>query len=314
MSGLPQTPQRYAPGQYVARPGTPGQLPMGTPPQRPTMNYRPGMPLQPHTPQQQQQQQQAMMAGRGIAMTPQQMHYNQQLQQQQQQQFQQQYLQQQQQMARAGLAPGPGGAMRPGMALQQPQSQMFAYTGATSIAGGIGIPAQQHPALIQPAAMRKRKSNRPGQEVAGAAGAAAADEGDELDSIQPYNISLARYQNNHNLMSEIFMAVPTSAITPPKHYYEDMSYEAAKTELEALDASIEECKKEHADRVRAIQSSREEFAELAKTLVGAADADAIRTAVEEKFGMAFVDNPYRTIERVPVTAVDAAEGAVYKQL
>ncbi|KAJ1734321.1 hypothetical protein LPJ61_001142, partial [Coemansia biformis] len=190
----------------------------------------------------------------------------------------------------------------------QQQPQPFAYTGNTSMAGGVGVPGQQsHPALIHPGSVRKRKSNKAGQEP-------AADEGDELDNIQPYSISLARYQNNHNLMSEIFMALPTSAVTLPKHYYEGMDVDAAKKELEALEASIEECKKEHEGRVCSMREDRDEFAELARTLAGSADADVIKKAVEAKFGMEFVDNPYRTIERVPVLAIDSVEGAVYKQL
>ncbi|PIA15790.1 hypothetical protein COEREDRAFT_87540 [Coemansia reversa NRRL 1564] len=334
MSGPPQTPIRYAQNQqFMARPGTPGQqIQMSTPTgqqQRPMMQFRPGMPMQAHTPQQQQQQQQMLMAGmgRGVQLTPQQQaHYNQQL---QQHYYQQQQQQQQQQIGAQMLRPGMAHAqanagMRPGFPQQpQPQQQQqqspFAYTGTTSIAvNGVGISGQQgHPALIQPQTPtqggRKRKSTKAAQDTAAATSEEAG--GDELDNIQASSISLGRYQNNHNLMAEIFVALPTSTINVPKHYYEDLDADTLDSEVERLSESVEECKKTHAQRMETMKQDRDEFTEMIQMLTAkGSDANEIKRTVEERFGMEFVDNPYRVIERVPVDSIDSPEGAVYKQL
>ncbi|KAJ2851543.1 hypothetical protein IWW36_001027 [Coemansia brasiliensis] len=286
MSGPQQTPIRYAPNQqYIARPG---QM-LGTPPsaqhqQRPMMQYRPNMAMQ--TPNQ------AMM-NRGMgSVTPQ---------QQQQLQQQQQYMQQQQ-MMRPNMMQG---QMRPNM--QQP----FAYTGNTSMAvAGVGVNGQQaHPALIQQQQQQQRK--RKGKTGDG------ADEGvtvgDELDSIQPYNISMARYQNNHNLMSEIFVALPTSTIDVPKHYYEDMSSESLENTISGLTEQVAESKKEHGEKLDRMQKGREEFAELMHML-RENNADEVKKVAKERFDMEFVDNPYSTVERVPIDKVEAVESPIYKQL
>ncbi|KAJ2350698.1 hypothetical protein IWW50_000782 [Coemansia erecta] len=278
MSGPPQTPIRYAPNQqFIGRPGTPNQM-LGTPGQRPMMQYRPGMAVQ--TPPQ-------MMMNRG-GVTPQQAHLTQ-LQQQQHMQ-QQQQLQQQQQM------------MRPNMGQVRPNVQPFAYTGNTSMAlSGVGVNGQQaHPSLIQ---QRKRKGKTDADESAG----------DDLDNLQPHSISLARYQNNHSLMSEIFVALPTSTIDVPKHYYEDVDRAQLEQNVEALSSEMSESRKGHQDALEQMQESRGEFAELVRVLTEG-DADAVKRMAGERFGMEFVDNPYRTVERVAVDKVEAAENPVYKQL
>ncbi|KAJ2807249.1 hypothetical protein H4R20_001362 [Coemansia guatemalensis] len=339
MSGPPQTPIRYAQNQqFMARPGTPGQqIQMGTPTgqhqqqQRPMMQFRPGIPMQAQTPQQQQQQQQMLMAGmgRGAQLTPQQQaHYTQQL---QQHYYQQQQQQMGAQMMRPGMAHAqPGVGMRPGFAQQQQQHQQqqhhqqqspFAYTGNMSMAvNGVGIPGQQgHPSLIQPQTPtqggRKRKSTKAAQDTAAASATADEAGGDELDNMQASSISLGRYQNNHNLMAEIFVALPTSTINIPKHYYEELDAATLGAEVERLSESVEECKKTHAQRMEAMKQDSDEFAEMIRMLSAkGSDANEIKRTVEERFGMEFVDNPYRVMERVPVDSIDSPEDAVYKQL
>ncbi|ORX74102.1 hypothetical protein DL89DRAFT_264067, partial [Linderina pennispora] len=49
------------------------------------------------------------------------------------------------------------------------------------------------------------------------------DSGDELDQFQPFKISLKRYQQNHSMMSDVFVALPTSTVEVPKHYYEELN-------------------------------------------------------------------------------------------
>ncbi|KAJ1961245.1 hypothetical protein GGI12_003355 [Dipsacomyces acuminosporus] len=328
MSGLPQTPNRYTPNrQFIARPGVPQQqqaqtphMALGTPTQRPGMlGFRPGMtPLQQH-------QQQMYLAGANrqmpaIAnMTPQQ-------QAQYTHQLQQQYLQQQ--MAGQQARPQPGmaaaghpqmaGNMRPGV----PQQSPFLYANSQSMAvTGVGIQGQQpHPALIQPHTPTQQGRKRKTKTASDGTSAADADDGvgsgDELDQLQPYNISVARYQNNHNLMSDIFIALPTSTIRIPKHYYEGLDKAAVKSNLDSLGASLEECEKEHKETIERIKKDRGEFSDMLKTLVNAKyeDVDQVKKSLESQFGMQFVDNPYTTVQRVPITKIDAAEGATYKQL
>lgn len=272
----------------------------------------------PLTPQQQQQQQmylanQQRVAQGGINMvglTP-----------QQQAQYSQHLLQQQQQQQQ--MRPGmmmPNG-MRPGMSQYSQQQQQFMYTGNTSMAvGGVGIQdQQQHPALIQQqqnaaalAAMKRK--NKSANDVS--AMAVAVEDGDELDHLQPYNVSLARYQNNHNLMSEIFIALPTSTINVPNHYYEELKKDDLDGELTKLGESIESCEKDHKERLQKGQQEKREFAEMIKTLVDAKyeDIDKIKTKFEHKFEMEFVNDPYSTVVQVPISKIEAAEGAVYKQL
>ncbi|KAJ1677178.1 hypothetical protein EV182_006710, partial [Spiromyces aspiralis] len=71
-------------------------------------------------------------------------------------------------------------------------------------------------------------------------GGMASDEdglisGDELDTIQQRDIALARYINNHDIVSEIVTALPISAIEIPKHYYEHLD----KNELQKLISELE---------------------------------------------------------------------------
>ncbi|KAI8325724.1 hypothetical protein GQ54DRAFT_254302 [Martensiomyces pterosporus] len=324
MSRPPQTPIQYTPNrQFIARPGSGQQqphVPLGTPtPQRPSvLAYRPGMTPQQLTPQQQQMYMAGANRGPPVGnMTPQQ-------QAQYSHQLQQQFLQQQQQQQQQQMRPPPGmappqmaGSMRPGM----PQQQQFMYAGGQSMAiAGVGVPGQQpHPALIQPHTPTHHGRKRKGKAAHEAPGTGADDgvgSGDELDQLQPYNISVARYQNNHNLMSEIFIALPTSTIDVPKHYYEGLDKDTIKGNLDALGASLEGCEKEHKDAIDGMKKERAEFTEMLKALVGAKDEDIdeIKRSLESKFGMEFVDNPYRTVERVPITKIDAVEGATYKQL
>ncbi|KAJ2040420.1 hypothetical protein IW146_009334 [Coemansia sp. RSA 922] len=316
MSGPQQTPTRYPPNQqYTPRPGMPGQMPMGTPTpqQRPgMMQYRPGMQMTP-----QQQQQLYMSANRGMPvgnMTPQmQAQYNQQL--------QQQYMHQQQingQMRPSmGGMPATGAGMRPGA----PQQQQYMYAGNSGMAAaGVAMHGQQpHPALIQPPtptqAGRKRKGKTANDTTPGILDDGAGS-GDELDNLQPYSISLARYQNNHNLMSEIFVALPTSTISLPKHYYENLEVSVVAGELDKLNSSIEQCGEEHESRMQDIKKSRDGFAEMIGTLVNAKyeDVDKIKKDLESQFDMEFVNSPYRTVERVAIDKIQPVENTVYKQL
>ncbi|KAJ2134107.1 hypothetical protein GGH17_002954, partial [Coemansia sp. RSA 788] len=189
--------------------------------------------------------------------------------------------------------------MRPNMAQARP-AQPFAYTGSTSMAvSGVGVNGQQaHGPLVQ---QRKRKGKNDG------------DEGDELDNIQPHSISLARYQNNHNLMSEIFVALPTSTIDIGKHYYEDADPAQLEQTTKVLGADIEESKHEHEEAIRQMHEGREEFAEFVRVL-GQSSASDVRRMARERLDMEFVDNPYRTIERVAVDKIDAIDAPIYKQL
>ncbi|KAJ2157007.1 hypothetical protein GGF46_004804 [Coemansia sp. RSA 552] len=320
MSGPPQTPIRYAPNQQqFMRPGTPRQMAMSPAGQRPMMQFRPGVPLQ--TPQQQQQQMllAAAAAGRGAPLTP-----------QQQAQLQQQFAQHHQQMRPGMMHPQAAMGMRPGMGAppqqqqqQQQQQNPFAFTGGTSMTvGGVGLQGQQpHPALIQPPTptgqQRRAGSGTPTQ---GRKAAGKPDDeegtGDELDSMQPYSISVARYRTNHNTMADIFVALPTSTIDVPKHYYQDMDRAGLDAALERAQGEIEESKAEHGQRMEAQKASRDEFAELIQVLAStkSADADQIRQTVGERFGMAFVDDPYRPVARVEIKSAPSTEGAVYKQL
>ncbi|KAJ2500008.1 hypothetical protein GGH96_003046 [Coemansia sp. RSA 1972] len=282
MSGPPQTPIRYAPNQQYIRPGTPIQ--MLTPGQMPGM---PGTPVQMlangqmHTPQRPMMQYRPTMNGQTPIMnrTPQQA----QAQQAQMNALQHQYMQQQ--------------MMRPNMAQARP-NQPFAYTGSASMAvSGVGVNGQQaHGPLVQ---HRKRKDK--------------GDEGDELDNIQPHSISLARYQNNHNLMSEIFVALPTSTIDKPTHYYENADSKGLEQTTRMLGAEMEESKREHKEAMEESKREHEEFAEFVRVL-GESSAGDVRRMAQEKLDMEFVDNPYRTIERVAVDKIDATDAPVYKQL
>ncbi|KAJ1752704.1 hypothetical protein LPJ79_000960 [Coemansia sp. RSA 1821] len=137
--------------------------------------------------------------------------------------------------------------------------------------------------------------------------------GDELDSIQPYSISMARYQNNHNLMSEIFVALPTSTIDVPKHYYEEMNRESLESTISGLSEQVAESKEQHKQQLDRAQKGREEFSELMKML-RENNADEVKRVVKERFDMEFVDNPYSTVERVPIDKVETVESPVYKQL
>ncbi|KAJ2558700.1 hypothetical protein EV175_000666 [Coemansia sp. RSA 1933] len=323
MSGPPQTPNRYIHAttpqqqqQLLARQqATPQQQQLAMQQQlRPNMQFRPGMtPLQ---------QQQLYMANR-VGMTP-----------QQQQLYAQQYQQQQQQQMRPGMVypqqmAGGANVPRPGVPppQQQQQHNQFIHPGTASIAvAGVGVQGQQpHPALIQPQTPtgRRRKGNKGGSanDVTGNAsedhGAAAGGEsGDELDNLQPYNVSLMRYQNNHNLMSDIFVALPTSTINVPKHYYESLDKDRVKGDLEQYVTSFEESEKEHEAKIEELKKEREEFATLIKTLVEAkpAEIDQIKRQMESHFAMEFVNSPYKTVDRIAVDKIDAVEGAVYKQL
>ncbi|KAJ2063657.1 hypothetical protein GGI17_001593 [Coemansia sp. S146] len=315
MSGPQQTPTRYQPNQqYTPRPGMPGQMPMGTPTpqQRPgMMQYRPGMQMTP------QQQQLYMSANRGMPvgnMTPQ-------MQAQYTQQLQQQYLHQQQMNGQMrptmGGMPATGAGMRPGA----PQQQQYMYAGNSGMAAaGVAMHGQQpHPALIQPPTPtqpgRKRKG-KPANDTTPGILDDGAGSGDELDNLQPYSISLARYQNNHNLMSEVFVALPTSTISLPKHYYEDLEKSVVAGELDKLSSSIEQCGEEHEGRMQDIKKNRDEFAEMIGTLVNAKyeDVDKIKRDLESQFAMEFVNSPYRTVERIAIDQIQPVENAVYKQL
>ncbi|KAJ1822190.1 hypothetical protein GGH91_000589 [Coemansia sp. RSA 2671] len=316
MSGPQQTPTRYPPNQqYTPRPGMPGHMPMGTPTpqQRPgMMQYRPGLQMTP-----QQQQQLYMSANRGMPMgnmTPQ-------MQAQYTQQLQQQYLHQQQmngQMrpAMSGM-PTTGPGVRPGA----PQQQQFMYgSNPAMAAAGAAMHGQQpHPALIQPPtptqAGRKRKGKPANESTSGMADDGAGS-GDELDDLQPYNISLSRYQNNHNLMAEVFVALPTSMTNEPKHFYEEMDESVVAGKLDQLNAAIKECGEEHEGRMQDIKKNRDGFAEMIGTLVNASyeDVDKIKKDLENRFAMEFVNNPYLTVERVAIDQIQPVENAVYKQL
>ncbi|KAJ1908364.1 hypothetical protein LPJ81_000155 [Coemansia sp. IMI 209127] len=282
------------------------------------MQFRPGM-----TPQQQHAiaQQQLYMANRGAITPQQQAQYVQHLQQQQQQQ----------QMAAGQIRPPPGmvypqqmGNVRPGLAgispqQQQQQQNQFIHPGTASIAvAGVGIQGQQpHPALVQAHAQQGRK--RKGKGLAAHDSASNIDDGgsgDELDGLQPYNVSLMRYQNNHSLMSEIFIALPTSTIKVPKHYYEDLDKENVKKDLDSYVASFEESEKEHEVKIEGLKKEREEFSTLIRTLVDAKpdQIDEIKKQMESHFGMEFVNSPYKTVDRIAIDKIDAVEDAVYKQL
>ncbi|KAJ2694603.1 hypothetical protein GGH99_000596 [Coemansia sp. RSA 1285] len=340
MSGTPQTPNGFLPTtpqqqqqqqQQLARanPSTPQQMAMNMQQQqqmRPNMmQIRPGM-----TPIQQQQQHQMFMANAirqgGGAVTP--------------QQAQQAHFQQQQQMrppppgmgypqmAGAGIRPGAGAVS----SLNQLQQQyQFNHPGTASIAvAGVGIQGQQpHPALIQPhqhqqAGGRKRKgkgaaANDPSAASGaddGMGGGGGGGSGDELDSLQPYNISVARYQNNHSMMAEIFIALPTSTINVPGHYYEHLDKEQIRGELARYVSSFEESEKEHEAKIEGLRNEREQFSSLIRSLVEATPdrIDDIKTQMESHFGMEFVNSPYKTVDRIPICKIDAVDNAVYKQL
>ncbi|KAJ2337327.1 hypothetical protein GGI00_000312 [Coemansia sp. RSA 2681] len=318
MSGPQQTPTRYPPNQQYTtpRPGMSGHMPMGTPTpqQRPNMmQFRPGMQMSP-----QQQQMYMAAANRGVPvsnMTPQ-------MQAQYTQQLQQQYLHQQQMNGQmrpnmGGMPPAPAAGVRPGMPQQQ-----YMYAGSPGVtAAGLAMHGQQpHPALIQPTtpsqAGRKRKGGKPAHEAAPGAVDDGAGSGDELDSLQPYSISLTRYQTNHNLMSEVFVALPTSTINIPKHYYEDLEKSVVAGELDMLSSSIDECGREHESRMQDIKKNRDGFAEMIGALVNAKyeDIDKVKKELESQFAMEFVNSPYRTIERVAIDQIQPVDNAVYKQL
>ncbi|KAJ2760829.1 hypothetical protein H4S06_001529, partial [Coemansia sp. BCRC 34490] len=184
---------------------------------------------------------------------------------------------------------------------------------------------QPHPALIQPhqqqAGGRKRKGK--GTAASDPSAASGADDGmggsgsgDELDSLQPYNISVARYQNNHSMMAEIFIALPTSTISVPGHYYEHLDKEQIRGELARYVSSFEESEKEHEAKIDGLRNEREQFSSLIRSLVEASPdrIDDIKTQMESHFGMEFVNSPYKTIDRVPIRKIDAVDNAVYKQL
>ncbi|KAJ2515092.1 hypothetical protein GGI11_003863 [Coemansia sp. RSA 2049] len=293
------------------------------------------LPTTPQQQQQQQQQHQMFMANAirqgGGAVTPQQ--------QQQHAHFQQQ---QQQQMAGQMRPPPPGmgypqmagASIRSGVgaisSLNQLQQQyQFNHPGTASIAvAGVGIQGQQpHPALIQQqqqqqqAGGRKRKgkgaaANDPSAASGADDGMGGGGSGDELDSLQPYNISVARYQNNHSMMAEIFIALPTSTINVPKHYYEHLDKDQIKGDLARYVSSFEESEKEHEAKIEGLRNEREEFSRLIRTLVDATPdrIDDIKTQMESHFGMEFVNSPYKTVDRVPIHKIDAVDNAVYKQL
>ncbi|KAJ1899114.1 hypothetical protein LPJ66_002315 [Kickxella alabastrina] len=198
----------------------------------------------------------------------------------------------------------------------------------------VGQAPQPHPALIQPQipTARKRKTNKltattptaasasasAATTVAGGAADSAMDDsvsGDEID-VQPYAVAVGRYQNNHNLMSEIFVALPNSAVELPRHYYEELDRVVVERDLGRLEVEAKECERAHAERVEAVERGRGEFRGVMEELAraGAGDVDMVRAKLADVLGMEFVDNPFRTMERVPVDRVDAVEGAVYKQL
>ncbi|KAJ2400866.1 hypothetical protein GGI23_001763 [Coemansia sp. RSA 2559] len=218
------------------------------------------------------------------------------------------------------------GNVRPGLAgispqqqQQQQQQNQFIHPGTASIAvAGVGIQGQQpHPALVQAHGQQGRK--RKGKGLAAHDSASNIDDGgsgDELDGLQPYNVSLMRYQNNHSLMSEIFIALPTSTIKVPKHYYDDLDKEKVKKDLDSYVASFEESEKEHEVKIEGLKKEREEFSTLIKTLVDAKpdQIDEIKKQMESHFGMEFVNSPYKTVDRIAIDKIDAVADAVYKQL
>ncbi|KAJ1647478.1 hypothetical protein LPJ64_001141 [Coemansia asiatica] len=324
----PQTPIRYPQSQqqFIARPGQPIPLSMVSPNQQQAQQQhiqqqqqqqqqlqRPGMPqFRPNMNATQQQQMfVAGAAGQGAPVNMPQ--YSNPLQQQHQ------FIQQQGAIGQ----PRPIQAIRPG---QQMQNQHTLFTGNTNInvAGVIPQVPQPHPALIQPSTPlqnRKRKSKL-AQDTAAQASAANAsamaddDSGDEVDRVQPYNISLARYQNNHNMMSEVFVALPTSTIKIPNHYYENIDKETVVKDLKTLGNALEQCEKEHEERIQGIKEDREEFEKVVKAIKEANNdnIDQVKKNLESLFAMEFVNNPYRTVDRIPISEIDSVEGAVYRQL
>ncbi|KAJ1804023.1 hypothetical protein LPJ56_005716 [Coemansia sp. RSA 2599] len=324
----PQTPIRYPQNQqqFIARPGQPIPLGMVAPgQQQPTQQHiqpqqqqqqkqlqRPGMPqFRPGmgTPQQQQMYM-AGAAGRGAPVgMP-------------------QYSAQQQQFAQQHGAigqPRPVQGIRPGQQQQQQQMQHALYTGNTNIniAGVIPQVPQPHPTLIQPSTPtqnRKRKSklaqDTSQASAAGTSAMADDDSGDEVDRVQPYNISLARYQNNHNMMSEVFVALPASTIKIPKHFYEGIDKETMAKDLDTLGNALEQCEKEHEERIKGIKQGRQEFTKVVAALKEASgdNIDQVKRDLESLFAMEFVNNPYRTVDRVPISKIESVEGAVYRQL
>ncbi|KAJ1937049.1 hypothetical protein GGF37_005364, partial [Kickxella alabastrina] len=87
-------------------------------------------------------------------------------------------------------------------------------------------------------------------------------------------------------------------------------------DLGRLEVEAKECEKAHAEKVEAAERGRGEFRGVMEQLArsGAGDVDMVRAKLADVLGMEFVDNPFRTMERVPVDRIDAVEGAVYKQL
>ncbi|KAJ2636599.1 hypothetical protein GGF40_002906 [Coemansia sp. RSA 1286] len=234
-----------------------------------------------------------------------------------------QYTAQQQQQQQQFIQQGMVGQPRPIQGMRQGQ-QPTMYTGNTNINISGVVPQatqQHHPALIQPSTPlqnRKRKSKHIADTLQQptVSNVEQEDSGDEVDKVQPYGVSLARYQNNHNLMSEVFVALPTSTIKLPGHYYQSVDKQMVARELEILGGALEMCEKEHGDRIRGIRKGQEEFAKVVGKLkeATAEDIDKVKGELEALFAMEFVNNPYRTVERVPVSKIDAVEDAVYRQL
>ncbi|KAI9506447.1 hypothetical protein GGI25_004886 [Coemansia spiralis] len=316
MSGPPQqTPNRYMPNaQLMARPGQSSMMQL-TPQQqqqqqqqqqmRPNMmQLRPGIPMT---------QQQLYMANRGVpgSVTPQQ---HAQYAQHMQQQMLQQHMNAQ---MRPGIVHPQIANVRPN--IPQQQQQQFIHPGTASIAvAGVGVQGHQpHPSLVQPQTPTQQGRKRKGKAISDAVPIDdGAGSGDELDNLQPYSISLARYQNNHNLMSEVFIALPTSTINVPKPYYENLSADQLTQELDKSAVSFEESEKEHEGRIGALKREREEFSGLIKSLVESTpeQLDEIKRNLESHFAMEFVNSPYRTVERIPIDNIDGVEDAIYKQL
>ncbi|KAJ1864896.1 hypothetical protein LPJ73_000162 [Coemansia sp. RSA 2703] len=282
----PQTPQRFAPAQatpglspYGARPGAPISLaPVQPSHARPMGHFRPN--LGPN-------QQQMFHAPRAPtnAAYPQQLTQQQQLMQQQQQQQMMQQQQQQQQMRNV-----------------RPNPTMFSGNTNIAVAGVVAQQPQPHPALMA----RKRKSK-------------AAEVGEESDSeeesAQALHVALARYQQNHNLLAEVFMALPLSSVREPPHYYSTVDREQVAGRVAQAEAELQACELQR-NKTGGLGLEGGEFEQLVEEMREAKGehVEVVKRKMEELLGVAFVGDAYRTVERVRVQAVDAVEGAVYGQL
>ncbi|KAJ1722710.1 hypothetical protein LPJ53_002883, partial [Coemansia erecta] len=200
----------------------------------------------------------------------------------------------------------------------RPNQMMFVGNSNIAVTGVVPQQPQPHPSLMSsptPVSNRKRKSKLASETPTAAAPGDESDSGDEATRVQPFTVALARYQQNHNLMAEVFVALPLSTIPEPAHFYEKMDRAKVEREVEMAESELGACERAHGRRLEQVAGG-EEFGELIKQMrdAGPGDVDAVKARLEELLGVAFVGDAYRTVERVRVGRVDAVEGAVYGQL